>query len=83
MKRLRWLAAMGVLTAAPLAAQQPPAPAPAAPAPAAVPLAAGVDAPLFSLMGGTRTGVIGPISPADFQDKILVIAFFYRARSGG
>jgi hypothetical protein len=80
MKRLKWLAAMGLLTGAPLAAQQPPA---APPAPAAVPLAVGADAPLFSLMGGTRTGVIGPVSPADFQDKTLVIAFFFRARTSG
>jgi hypothetical protein len=78
MKHLRWLAAMGLLTAAPLSAQQPPA----AP-PAVVPLAAGVEAPGFSLMGGTRTGVVGPVSLDDYRDKTLVIAFFFRARSSG
>lgn len=84
MKRWQWLAAMGLVAALPLTAQQPPAPTPAAPAPPAVtPLAAGADVPAFSLMGGTRAGVVGPVSPGDFQDKTLVIAFFFRARSRG
>jgi len=72
---------MGLLAAAPVAAQQPPAAAPAPPA--VTPLAAGADAPAFSLMGGTREGVTGPVSLDDFRDKTLVIAFFYRARTRG
>lgn len=80
MQRMRWLAAMGLLAAAPVAAQQPPAPAPP---PAVTPLAVGADAPSFSLQGGTREGVTGPVSLADFRDKTLVIAFFYRARTRG
>ncbi len=81
MKRTRWLAAMGLLATAPLAAQQPPPAAPAAPA--VTPLAVGAAVPAFSLMGGTREGVTGPVSPDDFRDKTLVIAFFYRARTRG
>jgi hypothetical protein len=34
-------------------------------------------------MGGTRTGVVGPVSLDDYRDKTLVIAFFFRARSRG
>jgi hypothetical protein len=74
MKRIGGVLALAALAAAPLAAQQP--------APA-TPLTVGQAAPAFSLMGGTREGVTGPVSLEDFQDKTLVIAFFYRARTGG
>lgn len=74
MKRFGGVLALAALTAAPLAAQQPAAP---------TPLAVGQAAPAFSLMGGTRTGVTGPVTLEDFQDKTLVIAFFYRARTRG
>jgi len=78
---MRWFAAIGLLAVGPLGAQQPPPPAPAPPA--VTPLAVGADAPAFSLRGGHREGVVGPVSLADFQDKTLVIAFFYRARTRG
>jgi hypothetical protein len=74
MKRLAGALAMLGLAAAPGAAQQPAA---------GTPLAVGQPAPAFSLMGGTRDGVTGPVTLEDFQDKTLVIAFFYRARSRG
>lgn len=74
MKRFGGALAVAVLVAAPLAAQQPAAP---------TPLAAGQAAPAFSLMGGSRAGVSGPVTLEDFQDKTLVIAFFYRARTRG
>ena len=76
MLRLRWLAAMGVLAAAPLAAQQPASPA-------ATPLAAGASAPAFALAAGNKAGLAGLLSLADLHDKTVVIAFFYRARSSG
>lgn len=76
MQRMRWLAAMGILAAAPLAAQQPAAPA-------ATPLAAGALAPGFALAAGNKAGLAGQMSLADLHDKTVVIAFFYRARSRG
>lgn len=83
MQRSRWLVAAGFLAAAPVWAQQP-APAPAPPPPVVgTPLAVGAAAPAWSLMGGVRAGVTGPVSLADFQDKTLVIAFFFRARTRG
>lgn len=81
MVRLAGLGLVGILTAGSLAAQQPPPPPPA-PAPP-TPVAVGEAAPGFSLMGGNRAGVTGPVSLEDFRDKTLVIAFFYRARSRG
>ena len=74
MKRMKGILALAALAAAPLAAQQPAGP---------TPLAAGQAAPAFSLMGGSREGVTGPVTLEDFQDKTLVIAFFYRARTRG
>ncbi|MFN2326191.1 MAG: hypothetical protein ABR551_09940 [Gemmatimonadales bacterium] len=79
MKRIGGVLAVAALAAAPLVAQQPAAQQPAAP----TPLAVGREAPAFSLMGGTREGVTGPVWLEDFQDKTLVISFFYRARSRG
>ncbi len=76
MQRARWLVAMGILAAGPLAAQQPAAPA-------ATPLAVGAWAPGFTLAAGTKAGLAGQVSLADLQDKTVVIAFFYRARSSG
>ncbi len=74
MKRIGGMLAVAALAAAPLAAQQPAAP---------TPVAVGEAAPAFSLMGGAREGVTGPVTLEDFQDKTLVIAFFYRARTRG
>lgn len=74
MTRIAGALVLAAAVATPLVAQQPPAP---------TPLAVGQPAPDFRLMGGTAAGVVGPLSLEDFQDKTLVIAFFYRARSRG
>ena len=70
-----------LLLAVPLAAQQPaPPPAP----PAAVPLAAGVEAPDFSLPAATIEGVSAtPLDLKDLRGKVVVLAFFYQARTKG
>lgn len=48
------------------------------------PLAVGAIAPDFSLPGATRDGRLPePVRLADFRDKTLVIAFFYKARTKG
>ena len=67
-----------------LAAQQPtPAPAPPAP-PAATPLAAGVEAPDFTLRASTKDGVsAAPVHLKDLQGQVVVLAFFYKARTKG
>ena len=65
------------LAAAPLAAQ------PAAP-PGPTPLAAGVEAPDFTLPAATIAGVSAtPVHLKDLRGKTVVIAFFYRARTKG
>ena len=53
-------------------------------APASPPLEVGASAPDFALSGATRYGVLrNPVRLADFRDKTVVIAFFYRARTRG
>lgn len=70
------------LAATPLAAQQP-APAPPAP-PAPTPLAVGVEAPDFTLPAATMEGVSAkPVHLQELRGKTVVIAFFYKARTGG
>lgn len=49
----------------------------------AVPLAVGVDAPDFTLPSATRTGVGKPVSLRDFKGQVVVLAFFYKARTAG
>ncbi len=67
------------LAAAPLAAQQP-----APPPPVPTPLAAGVEAPDFTLSAATVAGVSArPVHLKDLRGKTVVIAFFYRARTKG
>jgi thioredoxin-dependent peroxiredoxin len=69
-----------------LAAQQPtPAPAPAPPAPPAVtPLAAGVEAPDFTLKASTKDGLSArPVHLKDLRGQVVVLAFFYKARTKG
>ncbi len=63
-----------VLLAAPLAAQD---------APAASPPAVGVVAPDFTLISATRAGAGELVSLRDFKGQVVVIAFFYRARTSG
>ena len=47
-------------------------------------LAVGETAPDIQLEGATRYGVISdPISLSEYRGETLVLAFFFRARSGG
>ncbi len=49
-----------------------------------IPLAVGTRAPDVALVGATRDGVLpDSVRLSDFRDQTVVIAFFYRARSGG
>jgi hypothetical protein len=51
---------------------------------AAVPLEVGTVAPDFEIPGATQSGVLDEtIRLSDFRGKTVVLAFFYRARSGG
>ncbi len=48
------------------------------------PLEIGASAPDFSLPGATRYGVLGkPVRLSDFKGKTVMLAFFYKARTGG
>lgn len=58
--------------------------APAAPAQEPAPLEVGATAPDFTLLGGTRYGVLkAPVHLSDFKGKTVVLAFFYKARTKG
>jgi hypothetical protein len=47
-------------------------------------LAVGEMAPDFSFTGATRHGVIaGPLKLSDYRGKTVVLAFFFKARTGG
>jgi hypothetical protein len=73
MKRSLLSLPLALAVAAPIVAQEP-----------AVPLAVGTVAPDFEIPGGTQSGVLDKaIKLSDFRGKTVVIAFFYRARSGG
>ena len=56
------------------AAQQPQTP---------TPLAVGTEAPDFTLPSATRDGVGQPVSLHQYRGKVIVLAFFYRARTSG
>ena len=76
-------AVAGLLLAAPLAAQQPAPPPPPAP-PAPTPLAVGVEAPDFTLPAATMAGVSAqPVHLKNLRGKTVVLAFFFKARTGG
>lgn len=48
------------------------------------PLAVGVQAPEFTLPAATKNGVSPKAaSLADFRGQTVVLAFFYKARTGG
>jgi len=49
----------------------------------AAPLAVGADAPDFTLPSATRHGVGKPVSLRDFKGQVVVLAFFYKARTAG
>ncbi|MFI5235519.1 MAG: hypothetical protein ACHQXA_07410 [Gemmatimonadales bacterium] len=70
--------ALGALAVAGSAgAQQTPAPAP-------VPLAVGAAAPDFALPGATKEGLTAaPVHLSDFRDQLVVLAFFFKARTKG
>jgi hypothetical protein len=66
-------AASVVVAAAPLQAQT-----------RAEPLEVGAVAPDFSMPGATRYGELkNEVRLSDFEGKTVVLAFFFRARSGG
>ena len=47
-------------------------------------LAVGQDAPDIQVMGATRYGVLSePVKLSQFRGETVVLAFFFRARSGG
>ena len=62
------------LLAGPVAAQQAEPPAP---------LPVGTEAPDFTLVSADRMGTGELVSLRDFRGQVVVIAFFYRARSSG
>ncbi|HUH13153.1 MAG TPA: redoxin domain-containing protein [Longimicrobiales bacterium] len=48
------------------------------------PLEVGAEAPDFALPGATRHGVLAePVRLSDYQGKVVVLAFFFRARTKG
>jgi cytochrome oxidase Cu insertion factor (SCO1/SenC/PrrC family) len=83
MHRPTILSAAALLLGIPLAAQQPPPAPPPAP-PAAIPLAVGVEAPDFTLSAATiEGGSAQPVRLKDLRGKVVVLAFFYQARTKG
>jgi cytochrome oxidase Cu insertion factor (SCO1/SenC/PrrC family) len=82
MNRPTLFSAAALLLAVPLAAQQPAPPPP--PPPAAIPLAVGVEAPDFTLSAATSEGVSAqPLHLKDLRGTVVVLAFFYQARTKG
>jgi peroxiredoxin Q/BCP len=80
---MRQLSLVGGLTvlAVAAAAQQPPA---APPPPAPPPLEVGALAPDFSIPGATRYGALRPpVRLSDYKGKVVVLAFFFKARTRG
>ena len=83
MLRPTLFSAAALLLGVPLAAQQPPPAPPPAP-PAVTPLAVGVEAPDFTLAAATSEGVSAqPVRLKDLRGKVVVLAFFYQARTKG
>lgn len=74
MKRKGVLLGATAVAVVTLAAQQAQAP---------TPLAVGAAAPDFTLSSATGAGVGKPISLRDFRGKTVVLAFFFKARTGG
>ena len=75
------VAGAALVAAAPAArAQNPPAPA----APTLTVLDTGQVAPDFSLTGATRFGILrDPVRLSDYRGKVVVLAFFFKARTRG
>ena len=74
MKTKMLLAGLMLIGAGSVRAQQPQA---------ATPLAVGVEAPDFTLPSATKDGVGKPVSLRDFRGQVVVLAFFFRARTPG
>ena len=56
----------------------------AAPAAASTGPGVGAVAPTFSLPGATRYGLLrDPVNLADYKGKVVVLAFFFKARTKG
>ena len=56
----------------------------AATSPASTGPAVGATAPAFSLPGATRYGLLrDPVNLADYRGKVVVLAFFFKARTKG
>lgn len=54
------------------------------PTPANPPLEIGAVAPDFAMPGATRYGVLrDPVRLSDYKGKVVVLAFFFRARTRG
>jgi hypothetical protein len=52
--------------------------------PSFTPLAVGTEAPAFSLKAATKDGPLPKeVSLLDFRGQTVVLAFFYKARTGG
>ena len=69
------LLAAGLLTAGVAAAQE---------APSSTGPGVGAVAPSFSLPGATRYGLLrDPVNLADYRGKVVVLAFFFKARTKG
>ena len=78
MKLRRTLLAAAFLALVPLAARAQEG------RPPLTPLAVGDVAPDFELPGATREGMTPkPVRLSDYAGKTVVIAFFYKARTGG
>lgn len=76
-RRLALAAALGVLASS-AGAQQPAA----APNPAGIEV--GVAAPDLALRGATRYGPLRePVRLSDYRGETVVLAFFFKARTGG
>jgi cytochrome oxidase Cu insertion factor (SCO1/SenC/PrrC family) len=74
MKRKGVLLGAAAVAAVALAAQQAQAP---------TPLAVGAEAADFTLPSATNAGVGKPVTLRDLRGKTVVLAFFYKARTGG
>jgi peroxiredoxin Q/BCP len=71
-------AVTGASLTVPVAAQQQPA------AQTPPPLEVGAVAPDFEIPGATRYGLLqDPIKLSDFKGKVVVLAFYFRARTRG
>jgi peroxiredoxin len=52
--------------------------------PSFTPLAVGADAPAFMLKGAAKDGLLpAQVNLLDFRGQTVVLAFFYKARTGG